>query len=320
MYLINKNNLNIERMLINMKMVILDSATIDPELSWKKLSKLGNLTVYPRTPKDLIIERIGDAEAVFTSKVALNKEILTKCPNLKFIGVMATGYNNIDLLTCRDIGIAVCNIPAYSTDAVAQHTFALILEICNQVALHNNSIKAGEWFNSKDFCYWKSPVVLLKGKSLGIIGYGNIGKKVAEIAKAFGMNINVYSQDRQATIKSDIISLHCPAAENNLGFINKNFINEMKDGAILINTARGVLLNESDVAEALISGKLLAAGMDVLAKEPADPKNPLIKLQNCFITPHMCWSPIEMRQVIIDGCVANLNAFIAGEKLNRVDL
>lgn len=302
-----------------MKMVILDGATIEPQLSWDGLKKFGDLEVYPRTPDELTIERIGDADAVFTSKIALNRDVLLKCPQLKFIGVMATGYNNVDLTTCRELGIAVCNIPAYSTDAVAQHTFALILEICNQVALHNDSVKAGDWFNSEDFCYWKAPIILLKGKSLGIIGYGNIGKKVAEIAKAFGMTVNVYSQDRQASIKSDILSLHCPATNDNFGFINKEFIREMKDGAILINTARGVLLNEEDVATALKSGKLLAAGMDVLSNEPAEPDNPLIGLSNCFITPHMCWSPKEMRQIIIDGCIANLDAFIAGEKVNRVD-
>lgn len=303
-----------------MKMVILDGATIDPELSWEGLNKLGELIVYPRTAEDMVIERIGDAEAIFISKISLHKDVLTKCPKLKFIGVMATGYNNVDLNICRELGIAVCNIPAYSTDAVAQHTFALILEICSQVALHNKSVKDGDWFISEDFSYWKSPIILLKGKSLGIIGYGNIGKRVAEIAKAFGMTVNVYSQDKENTIKSDILSLHCPATENNIHFINKEFMSGMKDGAILINTARGILLNERDVAEALKSGKLAAAGVDVLEKEPADPANPLVSLPNCFVTPHLSWSPKEMRQIIIDGCVANLEAYIAGKKLNRVDL
>lgn len=303
-----------------MKIVILDGATIDPELSWEELGKLGELIVYPRTPDSLVIERIGDAEAVFISKISINKEVLTKCPNLKFIGVMATGYNNVDLNICRELGIAVCNIPAYSTDAVAQHTFALILEICSQVALHNKSVKDGEWFTSEDFCYWKAPIILLKGKSLGIIGYGNIGKKVAEIAKAFGMIVNIYSQNKEDTVKSDILSLHCPATENNIHFINKEFMAGMKHGAILINTARGILLNEQDVAEALKSGKLAAAGVDVLEKEPADPANPLVSLPNCFVTPHMCWAPKEMRQIIIDGSVANLEAFINGKILNRVDV
>ncbi len=302
-----------------MKMVILDGATIDPELSWDGLRKFGDLTVYPRTPKELVLDRSREAEAIFISKISLKRNILINCPNLKFVGVMATGYNNVDLAACRELGIAVCNIPAYSTDAVAQHTFALILEICSQVSLHNQSVQQGEWFTSQDFCYWKSPIFLLKGKSIGIIGYGNIGKKVAEIAQAFGMTVHVYSKDREAAIQADILSLHCPATEENAGFINKEFIGQMKNGAILINTARGILLNEQDVAEALKSGKLSAAGMDVLAKEPADPSNPLIGLNNCYITPHMCWTPKEMRQIIMDGCIANVESFLAGQTLNRVD-
>ncbi len=303
-----------------MKIVILDGATVDPGLSWDGLRALGELTVYPRTPEELVRERIGDAEALFINKISLNKELLTQCPKLKFIGVMATGYNNVDIDACRELGIAVCNIPSYSTDSVAQHTFALILEICNQVALHNQSVKEGEWFRSEDFCYWKAPILLLKGKSLGIVGYGHIGKRVAEIASAFGMTVHIYSRDQEQTIKSDILSLHCPATESNKGFINKDFIDRMKDGAILINTARGVLLNEADVAEALKTGKLAAAGVDVLASEPADPANPLVALPNCFITPHMCWTPKEMRQIIIDGCISNLKSFLSGESLNRVDL
>ncbi|MBE6033306.1 MAG: D-2-hydroxyacid dehydrogenase [Clostridiales bacterium] len=302
-----------------MKMVILDGATIDPELSWDGLRKFGDLTVYPRTPKELVLDRSREAEAIFISKISLKRNILINCPNLKFVGVMATGYNNVDLAACRELGIAVCNIPSYSTDAVAQHTFALILEICSQVSLHNQSVQQGEWFTSQDFCYWKSPIFLLKGKSIGIIGYGNIGKKVAEIAQAFGMTVHVYSKDREAAIQADILSLHCPATEENAGFINKEFIGQMKNGAILINTARGILLNEQDVAEALKSGKLSAAGMDVLAKEPADPSNPLIGLNNCYITPHMCWTPKEMRQIIMDGCIANVESFLAGQTLNRVD-
>lgn len=302
-----------------MKMVILDGATIDPELSWDGLRKFGDLTVYPRTSKELVLDRSREAEAIFISKISLKRNILINCPNLKFIGVMATGYNNVDLAACRELGIAVCNIPSYSTDAVAQHTFALILEICSQVSLHNQSVQQGEWFTSQDFCYWKSPIFLLKGKSIGIIGYGNIGKKVAEIAQAFGMTVHVYSKDREAAIQADILSLHCPATEENAGFINKEFLGQMKNGAILINTARGTLLNEQDVAEALKSGKLAAAGMDVLAKEPADPSNPLIGLSNCYITPHMCWTPKEMRQIIMDGCIANVESFLAGQTLNRVD-
>lgn len=303
-----------------MKIVILDGGTIDPGLSWDGLRAFGEVTVYAKTSPEEVAERAKDADAVFVSKVILNKENLSQCPHVKFIGVMATGYNNVQMDDCRALGIAVCNIPAYSTDSVAQHTFALILEITNQVALHNDSVKAGDWSRCELFAYWKSPLVLLRSMSLGIIGYGSIGKKVAEIAKAFGMKINIYSQDPEAAITSDIVSLHCPATEENKGFVNKEWISKMKDGAILINTARGVLVNESDLAEALISGKLTAAGMDVLVQEPADANNPLIPLQNCFITPHMCWAAAELRQIIIDGCIANLQDFINGGTLNRVDL
>jgi glycerate dehydrogenase len=303
-----------------MKIVILDGGTIDPGLSWAGLQAYGSVTAYAKTPPELVIERIGNAEAIFVSKVIINKDVLSQCPNLKFVGVMATGYNNVEMKDCKEFGIAVCNIPAYSTDAVAQHTFALILEIANQVAMHNDSVKSGEWHASEFFCYWKSPVLLLRSMSLGIIGYGNIGKKVASIAEAFGMKVNIYSHDPAATIKSDIISLHCPATDENKGFVNKEFISGMKDGAIVINTARGILINEADLAQALISGKLAAAGLDVLASEPATEDNPLIPLKNCFITPHMCWSASELRQIIIDGCISNLQSFVEGRDLNRVDL
>ncbi|MFV0516127.1 MAG: D-2-hydroxyacid dehydrogenase [Aminipila sp.] len=303
-----------------MKIVVLDGATIDRGLSWNGLEELGELIVYPRTPKDLVIERIHDADAVFATKVTFDQQTLSLCKKLKFVGMMATGYNNIDLDYCKKSGIAVCNIPAYSTDAVAQHTFALILEVCNNVALHNNSVKQGDWAKSEDFCYWKAPVLLLKDKSLGIIGYGNIGKKVAEIAKAFGMKVNVYSQNKEAAITSDILTLHCPATKQNIEFINNDFINQMKDGAILINTARGTLINEHHVAEALKSRKLSAFGADVLSKEPADIDNPLINLDNSYITPHMCWTSIELRRTIIQVSIENLKSFINGDKLNRVDL
>ncbi|MBN7773790.1 D-2-hydroxyacid dehydrogenase [Clostridium aminobutyricum] len=302
-----------------MKIVILDGGTIDPGLSWDGLKAFGELTVYAKTLPEQVVERAREADAVFVSKVQLNQSNLSQCPHVKFIGVMATGYNNVNLEDCGERGIAVCNIPAYSTDSVAQHAFALILEITNQVALHNASVKAGDWSRSELFCYWKSPLVLLRSMSIGIIGYGNIGKKVANIAKAFGMKVNIYSQNPEAAIQSDILSLHCPATDENKGFINKDFIRQMKDGAILINTARGVLVNEGDLAEALISGKLSAAGLDVLVEEPAAADNPLIPLPNCFITPHMCWAAAELRQIIIDGCISNFQEFLNGGTLNRVD-
>ena len=287
-----------------MKIVFMDAYTTNPgDLSWAPLAALGELRLYDRSPYEDSIRRIGDADAVFVNKHKITKEILDLCPSVKFIGESATGYNNIDLAAAKEKKIAVANVPAYSTDAVAQHTFALILEITNRVSDHK-----------------EAPLTVLAGKSLGIIGYGNIGKKVAEIAEAFGMSVNVYSRDKDSAVQSDFVTLHCPAAENNMGFVNSEFIGKMKDGAVLINTARGVLLNENDLAEALKSGKLSAAGLDVLKTEPPDGENPLIGLPNCWITPHIAWAPRDIRQRLISVCAANLKSFIDGGVLNRVDL
>ena len=215
---------------------------------------MGELEVHDRTEDDEAAESIGDAEIVFTSKCPISREVMDACPQIKFIGSLATGYDHIDLKAARERGIAVCNVPAYSTDSVAQHTFALILEITNQVGLNNTAVQSGEWSRAKDFCLSLNPIIQLAGKSIGIIGYGNIGGKVADIAKAFGMKVNIYSRDREAAMKSDIITVHCPATEENRGFIDRDFIGQMKDGAVLINTARGALINEEDLAEALRSG------------------------------------------------------------------
>lgn len=304
-----------------MKIVFLDTYTTNPgDLSWAPLAALGELIMYDRTPESENAARIADAHAVFVNKNAITDEIMAQCPNLRFIGAAATGYNNIDVSAATKRGIAVTNIPAYSTDAVAQHTFALILEITNRISVFKNALDGGAWYGAPDFCLTQYPVTLLAGKSLGIIGYGSIGKKVAQIARAFGMTINIYSQDREAAVRSDIVSLHCPATKENMGFINEEFICNMKDGAILINTARGTLIHEKDLAKALQNGKLAAAGLDVLAQEPPANPHPLIGLPNCFITPHVAWFPKEVRQRVIDVCVANLESFMAGGILNRVDL
>ena len=304
-----------------MKIVILDSYTIRQEdLSWDGLSAYGELTVYDRTDDCDILSRIGDAEIVITSKVLLSGAVLAACPNLKYIGLPATGYNNIDMDAARKRNIAVTNIPAYSTDAVAQHAFALILEISNRIGLHNASVAAGEWSASKYFCYCKTPILLLAGKSIGIVGYGSIGRRVGEIARAFGMEVHAYSREPEAALAADILSLHCPLTEENREFVNRDLISKMKDGAILINTARGGLINEPDLAEALKSGKLLAAGLDVLSTEPPSPDHPLIGLPNCFITPHNAWMPKEMRRIIIDTTISNLAVFLEGGRQNRVDL
>ncbi|MCI8608029.1 MAG: D-2-hydroxyacid dehydrogenase [Firmicutes bacterium] len=303
-----------------MKIVILDGFTINPgDLSWSELEAIGQITVYPRTPQEEIITRIGDAEAIFTSKNKITAEVMEACPNLKFIGVLATGYDNVALAAAKARGIAVCNVPGYSTEPVAQHTFALILEISNQVGLHSQAVHDGQWCNSPDFCLVKKPLMQLSGKSLGIIGYGNIGKKVGEIAKAFGMAVNIYSRDPKAALASDIITLHCPATAENIGFVNSDFFCKLKDGAILINTARGALINESDLAAALKSGKLAAAALDVVDGEPMRADSPLLGAPNLFITPHIAWSTKNARAIICQVSADNVKSWLEGGHLNRID-
>ena len=305
-----------------MKAVLLDVHTINPgDLSWDGLAALcGSFTVYDRTPADLVMERIGDCDMVFTSKVQITGSMMKQAPNLRYIGLTATGYNNIDVKAASELGVAVTNVPAYATDAVAQHTLALMLELANSVGLHNESVQAGEWENSEFFCYWKKPITLLAGKSIGIIGYGQIGRKVAQIAEAFGMKVNVYSQDREAAVKSDFVSLHCPLTDGNRHMIDREFLAEMKPGAILINTARGGLVDEEALAEALKTGHLAGAGLDVLENEPPLPDCPLIGVENCVITPHNAWAPKEMRAMVIDVLEKNLKSWLEGGTLNRLDL
>ncbi len=304
-----------------MKIVILDGHTINPgDLDWNALEAMGDLTVYDATSPEQLLERVGDAEILMTSKCPIARDFMEQRPGLKYIGSTATGYNNIDVAAARELGIAVTNIPAYSTDAVAQHAIALMLELCNHVALHDESVKKGEWTSCKYFCYWKEPIVLLAGRSLGIVGYGQIGQKVGEIAKALGMTVNVYSRNREAAIKSDFVTLHCPLTRENAGFVNRDFLAEMKEGAVLINTARGALVNEQELADALESGHLKAAAVDVLTQEPAAEDNPLLRAPNCLITPHIAWTPKEMRQIIAETLAENLRSFLAGGTKNRVDL
>ncbi|MCB6994394.1 D-2-hydroxyacid dehydrogenase [bacterium 210820-DFI.6.37] len=304
-----------------MKIVIFDGHTINPgDLSWEALEAIGDLTVYDATAPEEALSRLGDAEILMTSKCPITREFLKQCPKLKYIGSTATGYNNIDVEAAKELGIAVTNVPAYSTEAVAQHTISLMLELCNHVGLHDASVKSGEWEACKYFCYWKEPVLLLSGKSLGIIGYGQIGRKVGQIASALGMKVNVYSQDREAAVKSDFVTLHCPLTKENTGFINDEFIREMKPGAVLINTARGGLIDEAALARALKSGRLKAAAVDVLAQEPPAADNPLVPLPNCIITPHLAWAPKEMRQVVCQTIADNLQSYLDGGTLNRVDL
>lgn len=302
-----------------MKIVNLDAYTIHlNDLDWNELAQLGDLVTYDRIAPEDVIPAIEDAEAVFTSKVKFTKAVIDAAPKLKFIGVTATGYDNIDLAAAKARGIAVCNVPAYSTESVAQHTFALILELTNHVGRYTALVREHQWENAPDFTFIDRPLLQLSGRSLGIIGYGSIGSRVAQIAEAFGMTVHIYSKEPEAAVQSDMLTLHCPATPDNKGFVNKDFISKMKDGAILINTARGALLNEDDVADALKSGKLAAAAVDVVNGEPPRKGHPFIGLENLYITPHIAWSTKEARAVITKTSAANLKSFLTGGDLNRI--
>ncbi len=302
-----------------MKGVVLDGYTVTlSDLNWGPVEKICDLTVYDRTSPNEVIERIGDSEAVFINKIRMTDEIYDSCPNLKFVGELATGFDNANVASAKAHGVAVCNVPAYATEPVAQHTMALILEITNNVGYYTTAIQDGAWVRSQDFTFIDRPLIRLNGMSLGIIGYGAIGHRVAQLAEAFGMKVNVYSREPEQTIRSDIITLHCPATPENKGSVNKEFFSKMKDGAILINTARGALVNEEDLAEALRSGKLSAAAVDVVNGEPQSASSPLIGVPNLYMTPHLAWSDKEARQQIIDVTADNLNSFLNGGDLNRV--
>ncbi len=304
-----------------MKLIVLDGYTANPgDLSWEKFQNLGELTVYETSTRVEAMERAKDAESIFVNAVGVDREFMEQCPNLKYIGLLCTGYNHVDLIAAEEKGIAVTNIPLYASDAVAQHAVALMLELTNHVAIHNDAVQNGEWFDIPYDCFWKKPLTLLAGKTLGIIGYGAIGKRVAQIAEALGMKINIYSKDPEAVIQSDFLSMHCPLTADNREMINAEFISKMKDGAVIINTARGGLINESDLAAALKSGKIKAAGLDVVSVEPPhrDAENPLFGLPNCIITPHNAWVPVETRELLLDIAANNLKSFIEGGRLNRL--
>jgi len=322
-----------------MKIVVLDGYTLNPgDLSWDGLKQIGDLTVYERTAYDLsglelILKRIDDAEVVFTNKTPLTREIMDKSPNLKYVGVLATGYNVVDVAAAKEKGIIVTNIPTYGTEAVAQMTFALLLEMCHHVSHHSNEVKKGRWTSNQDFCFWDFPLIELSGKNMGIIGFGRIGQAVGKIAQAFGMNILAFdtyqNKDlesktlRYAAIdeilsKADVLSLHCPLSESTKGIINKHTIAKMKDSAMLINTSRGPLIVEEDLAEALNNDKLAAAAVDVVSSEPIKSDNPLLKAKNIIITPHIAWAPKESRQRLMDIAVENLEKFISKNPVNVV--
>ena len=313
-----------------MKIVILEGNAVNPgDLSWDAFKDFGSVTVYPRTAPEEAVERIGDAEIIFINKFPVTAELLDACPTVKLICVLATGYNVVDCAAAKKRGVTVCNVPAYGTDAVAQFTIALLLELCHQIGHHSNVVHQGKWAECPDFCFWDTPQMELAGKTLGIIGYGRIGQAVAKIAKALGMKILAYTRTPREgnayvdldtlLAKSDVISLHCPLTTDNAGLINQDTIGKMKDGAILLNTARGGLVNESDLANALKDGKLRGAAVDVVSAEPINPSNPLLSAPNCIITPHMAWAPIESRQRIIDCTYRSITGYLKGNPINVVN-
>ena len=320
-----------------MKIVVLDGYTENPgDLSWGELEKLGEFIVYDRTSltdENEAIERIGVAEIVITNKTPITKKVLDSCQGIKYIGVLATGYNVVDYACAGEKGIPVTNVPGYGTDTVAQFAFGLLLEICHHVAHHSQAVHEGRWENCPDFCFCDYPQIELAGKTMGIIGFGRIGQKVGTIAKAFGMKVLAHSPHEHESGKaigtyvdldtllreSDVISLHCPLFPATEGIINKETIGKMKDGVIILNNSRGPLVVEQDLADALNSGKVLAAGVDVVSSEPIHGDNPLLDAKNCFITPHIAWATKEARQRIMDCTLKNLQAFLDGEPVNVVN-
>lgn len=315
-----------------MKIVVTDGFTLNPgDLSWNRISTLGEVQVFDRTASNEIVERCKDANVVVTNKTSLDKETIGQLKNLKLISVTATGYNIIDVAAAKEKGIIVANVPAYGTASVAQHVFALLLELTNRVGVHAQSVAAGEWVSSIDWSYTKTPIMELSGKTMGLVGLGNIGTQTAVIAKAFGMNVLYYtprgkpSDVGQAVdlgtlfSKSDVVSLHCPLTGENKEFVNKKLLSQMKRSAFFINTARGLLVNEPDLADALNENKLTGAGLDVLSTEPPQANNPLLSAKNCIITPHNAWISKEARERIMDVTFKNVAAFFDGEPINVVN-
>jgi len=320
-----------------MKIVVLDGYTLNPgDLSWKAVEAFGTLKVHERTAfdHDTIIKNIGDAEMVLTNKTPLPKAVLEKAANLKYIGVLATGYNVVDVAAAKDLGIVVSNVPIYGTQAVGQFTMALLLELCHHVGDHNTAVKNGDWTNSKDFCFWNTPLMELSGKTLGIIGLGRIGQATAKMAQAFGLHILAFNRSQDLRLesetlkyvaldelleKSDFVSLHCPLTESTEGLINSDTISKMKDGAFLINTSRGGLIVEEDLKTALNSGKLGGAAVDVVSSEPIKADNPLLEADNIIITPHIAWASKEARARLMQTTVENIEAFLEGQPIHVVN-
>lgn len=321
-----------------MKIVVLDGYTENPgDLSWDALRSYGELTVYDRTSyveAPIIPERIGDAQIVVTNKTPITRATIDACPNIQLIALLATGYNVVDYTYAKQKGIPVVNVPTYGTMSVSQFSIALLLEICHHIGHHSESVHAGNWANNVDWCYWDYPLIELDGKTMGIIGFGRIGQAEGRIAKALGMNViayDIYPNESGKQIaeyvsleelyeRADVVSLHCFLTPENTGMINRDSIAKMKDGVILINNSRGQLLNEQDVADALNSGKIAAAGLDVVYTEPIREDNPLLSAKNCIITPHISWAPKESRERIMQITADNIGAFLAGKPVNVVNM
>lgn len=320
-----------------MKLVVLDGYTENPgDLRWDALEAFGELTVYDRTAyaeSPLIAERLADCEIAITNKTPISRATIEACPSLRLIAVLATGYNVVDTVCARERGIPVVNVPSYGTASVSQFSIALLLEICHHIGHHDATVHAGRWQQSPDWCYWDYPLIELEGKTMGIVGFGRIGQAEGRIAAALGMrvlaydahptdagrSIGMYVTLDELLAQADVVSLHCNLTPENTGFLNAEAIAKMKDGAILLNNARGQLLNEQDVADALNSGKLAAAGLDVVSTEPVRADNPLLTAKNCILTPHISWAPLESRQRIMDTTAENIRAWLNGKPIHVVN-
>lgn len=318
-----------------MKIVILDGYTINPgDNPWTPVEAQGECTVYDRTPAGLVLERAGEAEVILTSKVKLTGTMLEQLPRLRYISLLATGYNNIDVIAAARRGIPVSNVPAYSTESVVQTAFALLLELTTRVGLHDAAVKAGEWVRSPDHSFWKSPLVELDGLTIGIVGYGTIGRAIARVASAFGMQVIAHTPRlpvepgpvpvrfvplEELFTTADVVSLNCPQTPENTGFVNAALLSRMKPGAFLLNVARGGLVNEADLADALNRGLIAGAGLDVVAHEPMLADNPLLTAGNCIFTPHIAWASLAARQRLMQIVAANIASFRTGSPVNVVN-
>ncbi len=318
-----------------MKMVILDGYTVNPgDMNWDSISQLGDTTIYEFTAPEETVAHIADAQIVLTNKVIIDKAVLDACPQIRLICVLATGYNVVDTAEAARRNIPVCNVPCYGTDSVAQFTFALLLELCHHVGYHSETVHNGKWVRSPSFCYWDTPQMELSGKTMGIIGFGRIGRAVGRLARAFGMNVLAYSRSHTEEgtqigtyvdldtllSRSDVISLHCALTPETKGIINAESISRMKDGAMLINTARGPLVEEQALADALCSRKLAGAALDVVCQEPMAADCPFMGIPNCILTPHIAWSPLESRQRLMNCTAENIRGYLSGSPVNVVNL